>query len=302
MRFTSLDEPLVLYKEHLPRLIGAGAEEKLRELSQFTETEASELQDTIVEGDFDTSLDIMSTPILREIYLESPFSSDQILEYVLAIRSELQQFRSEDLQELVSRITTLTRPYEILYLPTYRRIEIPIQRTPRRHRRRHSTHSRRDEDEDRHRRALTDLDIQFGLSDVSDRLTQLFETIQRQSNIGYRSISANIIDDLLAGLLRDSQSAAREGVPEIDALARFFSRIDSRESPDNRLQSLRHLYESSEINADEHNTLRYFLTKLSAVVEATKELEEDIEAFVDKANKYLQLSSDEKILEYDPMK
>ena len=51
---------------------------------------------------------------------------------------------------------------------------------------------------------------------------------------------------------------------------------------------------------DEHNTLRYFLTKLSAVVEATKELEEDIEAFVDKANKYLELSSDEKILEYDP--
>ena len=296
--FTSFDEPLVLYKEHLPQLIGAGAEEKLRELSQFTETETSELQDTIVEGDFDTSSDIMSTPILREIYLESPFSSDQILEYVLAIRSELQQFRSEELQELVSRITTLTRPYEILYLPTYRRIEIPIQRTPRRHRRRHSTHFRRDED--RHRRELTDLDIQFGLSDVSDRLTQLFETIQRQSNIGYRSISANIIDDLLAGLLRDSQSAAREGVPEIDALARFFSRIDSRESPDNRLQSLRHLYESGEINVDEHNTLRYFLTKLSAVVEATKELEEDIEAFVDKANKYLELSSDEKILEYDP--
>ena len=89
-------------------------------------------------------------------------------------------------------------------------------------------------------------------------------------------------------------------MPKIDALARFFSRINTSESPDKRLESLRHLYESGEINTNENTTLRYFLTKLSAVVEKTKELEANIEAFVGKANGYLEMSSDEKILEYDP--
>ena len=145
-----------------------------------------------------------------------------------------------------------------------------------------------------------DLDIQFGLSDVSDRLTHLFETIQRQSNLGYRSISANIIDDLLAGVPQEDRSEPPGALPEIDALARFFSRIHNRGSPDDRLESLRRLYESGEIDTNQHNPLRYFLTKLSAVVEKTKGFEADIEAFVDKANGYLKMSSDEKVLEYDP--
>ena len=296
--FTSIHEPLILHKKQLPHLIPSGAEETLHELSQFTDIDPSELQDIIVEGNFNDSSDIRLNPTLRNIYLESPFSSSQLLEYVLEIKTEIQQSQSDNLRETITNITNLTQSFEILYFPTYRRIEIPIQRTPRRRRRRHPAHSRRASDQ--HRKKFTDLDIQFGLSDVSERLTLLFETIQRQSNIGYRSISANIIDDLLAGLLRDSDSASPESVPEIDALARFFSRVHSRESPDNRLQSLRYLYESGEIDADEHNTLRYFLTKLSAVVEKTKGLEADIEAFVDKANRYLQMSSDEKVLEYDP--
>ena len=296
--FTSSDEPLVLHKEDLPHLFDSAAEEKLRELSQFTDIDTSELLKIILEEDLDTFSDVPVHPILRDIYLSSPLSSEQIHEYALTIQSTIQQTRSEKLHQLVSTITSMTRSYEILYLPTYRRIEIPIQRTTRQHNRRHPSHFRRVDDQ--RRRELMDLDIQFGLSDVSDRLTQLFETIQRHSNIGYRSISANIIDDLLAGLLRDRHSAPSEGMPEIDAFARFFSRIDNRESPDNRLQSLRNLYESGEINTNEHTTLRYFLTKLSAVVEKTKGLEADIEAFVDKANGYLKMSSDEKILEYDP--
>ena len=297
-RFTSVEEPLVLRKEDIPRLIDSGAEEKLRELSQFTEIDGSALLERILGEHFEDTTDATDHPILEQIYYESPFSSEQILDYVRTIQSSIQQSRPAHLQQLVASITSLTRSYEILYLPTYRRIEIPLQRTPRRHRRQHKpTFSRF---HDQRRREVLDLDIQFGLSDVSDRLTHLFETIQRHSNSGYRSISANIIDDLLAGLPRESHSAAPDGLPEIDALARFFSRIHKRGGPDDRLESLRGLYESGEIDTKEHTTLRYFLTKLSAVVEKTKEFEADIEAFVDKANGYLQMSSDEKVLEYDP--
>ena len=294
---TALDEPLVLHRDQLSHLIEPGAEESLRELAQFTETGVSELQDIIVEGAFEDLSEILSHPILRQIYYESPFSHEQMIEHLGTIRSGLRQSLPADLHEMVTGITNLTRAYEILYLPTYRRIETPVQQTPRRPHGRRPARLRRDEQ--RHRRELTDLDIQFALTDVSDRLSQLFERIQRQSNFGYRSISASIIDDLLAGLLRDSDSASEENLPEIDALARLFSRIEHRASPDSRLETLRNLYESGTIKAREHNTLRYFLTKLSTVVETTKEVEANIEAFVDKANSYLEMSSDEKMLEYE---
>ena len=296
--FTSFAEPLILNRQDLPHLIDSGAEEKLRELSQFTDIETSELLDRILEEDFESAPDITEHPILEQIYFESPFSSEQILDYVLTIQSSIQQNRPEELQQLVATITSLTRPYEILYLPTYRRIEIPLPRTPRRIHRRHQ--SRFGRASGHRRRELMDLDIQFGLSDVSERLRHLFGTIQRQSNLGYRSISANIIDDLLAGVPREGRSEPQETLPELDALARFFSRIQNQGSPDDRLETLRRLYESREIDTTPHNALRYFLAKLSAVVEKTKGLEADIEAFVDKANGYLKMSSDEKVLEYDP--
>ena len=296
--FTSHSEPLILHRHDLPHLIDPVVEERLRELSQFIDTDAFSLLDSILEANFEDASDIRDHPLLEQVYLESPYSWGQIQDYVLTIQSSAQESRPEPLQQLVSSITSLTRSYEILYLPTYRRIEIPLQRTPRRHRRGRPSPIRRAREV--RRRELLDLDIQFGLSDVSERLNHLFETIQRQSNIGYRSLSANIIDDFLAGLPRQRHSISPEGLPEIDALARFFSRIFNRGSPDDRLKSLRGLYESGQINADEHRTLRYFLTKLSTVVEQTKELEADIEAFVRKANGYLKMSSDEKVLEYDP--
>ena len=244
-RFTSVEEPLVLHKQDIPRLIDSGAEEKLRELSQFTDIDASALLERILGEHFEDTTDATDHPILEQIYYESPFSSEQILDYVRTIQSSIQQTSPAHFQQLVASITSLTRPFEILYLPTYRRIEIPLQRTPRRHRRQHQlTFSRFN---DQRRGELLDLDIQFGLSDVSNRLTQLFETIQRHSNSGYRSISANIIDDLLAGLPRESHSAPPDGLPEIDALARFFSRINKRGGHDDRLESLRGLYKSGEM-------------------------------------------------------
>ena len=289
---------MLLHKHDLPHLIDPVAEEQLGELSQFIDTDSSSLLDSILEANFEDAAEIREHPLLEQVYLESPFSWDQIQDYVLFIQSSTRESRPEALQQLVASITSLTRSYEILYLPTYRRIEIPLQRTPRHHHRRPSSRFRRAREAGR--RELLDLDIQFGLSDVSERLNHLFETIQRQSNIGYRSLSANIIDDFLAGLPRQRHPVPPEGLPEIEALARFFSRIYNRGSPDDRLESLRNLYDSGQIDTDEHRILRYFLTKLSVVVEQTKELEADIEAFVHKANGYLKMSSDEKVLEYDP--
>ena len=85
----------------------------------------------------------LANPILQQIYYQSPLSAEQLLEYVHTIQSAILQTRSEKLKDLITEITSLTQSYEILYLPTYRRIEIPIRRTPRRLHRLRSQPSRR---------------------------------------------------------------------------------------------------------------------------------------------------------------
>lgn len=45
--------------------------------------------------------------------------------------------------------------------------------------------------------------------------------------------------------------------------------------------------------------MRYFLSRLSKVVDQTKEMEADIENFVEVSNKYLTHSANQKLLRYD---
>jgi len=62
---------------------------------------------------------------------------------------------------------------------------------------------------------------------------------------------------------------------------------------------LKLLYETGDIHKPEQSTLRYFLSKLEAVVNRTKQLESNVENFVKQVNVYLSLSGDEKTLNYD---
>ena len=294
---TTADDPLVLSRKDLPNLLDPVAADRLDDLARFTGADLNELQNSIFHAHISDEFELRANPVFREIYLESPLSGEQMIDYLSTIQSAMRKTSSAELQELSRRIKTVTKDHGILYLPTYRRIEIPFKRTPKDIHSRYSIYLRRFEGQDK--RDYTDLGIQFGLSDVSERLTELFETIQRHSNDGYRSISANIIDDLLVGDTEDQVKTSGQQMPDIDDLERFFSRVSTANSPVDRFQSLRDLYESRKIDDDENDNLRYFLTKLATVVEETKELEANIEAFVDKANSYLRTSSDEKNLEYD---
>jgi hypothetical protein len=117
--------------------------------------------------------------------------------------------------------------------------------------------------------------------------------------MGYREISAAIIDDLLAGRL-ESDNQQQEALPEIDSLRLFFSRIEqSPNDAEQRLEAIADLYISGRIQEVTNRPLRYFLAKLSNVVNQTKKLETDIENFVQISNEYLSRSGNEKLLRYD---
>lgn len=182
---------------------------------------------------------------------------------------------------------------EVVYLPTYRRIELslPEPEEARSHRRTPSIQSRLGLT----RRGLHTGDIQFGLSDISARLNRMHQEIMAESNQKYAEISANIIDDLISGDF-DTHTNSQAERPSISELSVFFERLkDARNERylyggpfgrPNRLPDLGRI-ESGNIPAKSEKFLTYFLGKLNSVIQKTRDTERAVENFIASCNLYL---------------
>lgn len=89
-------------------------------------------------------------------------------------------------------------------------------------------------------------------------------------------------------------------LPSVSELSRFLGRVVNKDKESNKriIQEVTSIMENKEVLAS-NNMLSYFLSKLKAVIDSTKELELKIESFVTICNKYLQLSDDSKSLNFD---
>lgn len=253
---------------------------ELEKLGKYGAAGPGQIREAIRQ--LDSSSDFADDVLLNDIYMRSPLDADEFQEIIVKIQQSMPAM-PKSLAEVTSSLDAALGSIELLYLPTYRRVELPSIPTLRRAR------------NSRNRPADT---VKYGLRDVQDRLTEILNDIQRYSNSQYRAISASIIDDALGGKINPA-SIRDTKLPDIDALRLFFSRVEGEQSTTDRLASLRSLYESGEIAHQDQLVLRYFLSKLNAVVERTKRLESNVQTFVEKVNVYLNLSSDEKTLTYD---
>lgn len=224
--------------------------------------------------------------------------------------------RNANLDRIQAAIRSAVGETEILYLPTYRRIELPlseeIQDVERAQGRRSpSVRSRLGLS----RRGLFNTDIQFGLSDISERLSELNRDILTNSNQGYRAISANIINELLDGTF-DRASPGSDQIPDRDSLALFFQRLkevgNHVANRDISIPNIDKIYGAGANTVDSNKFLLYFLGKLNTVIEATREIEGLVQEFIDHCNTYLSAQDpstvvrkrgksavDEKVLKLD---
>jgi len=114
----------------------------------------------------------------------------------------------------------ILKPYDLVYLPTYRRVEVTLKSNDQE---RHYT---------RRRRPLFDIapgsfysnNIRFGLTDISERLSDMNETIAFESNREYRKISAAILNDLIENSF-EKVDAVDARLPSRDDLNLLFSRV-----------------------------------------------------------------------------
>jgi hypothetical protein len=135
----------------------------------------------------------IDNPILSVIFRYCEYGRKKTIEYCDNVILQM-NWRSPNLNAVSKKISQILSNYEIVYLPTYRRVELalgdpsegPRSRKPRR---KFAVSAS----------GLFTGDIQFGLADISDRLSELNDRIVTESNSGYRQISANIINELIDG-------------------------------------------------------------------------------------------------------
>jgi ABC-type lipoprotein export system ATPase subunit len=195
--------------------------------------------------------------------------------------------RTARLQQIRATITTVLEHYEVVYLPTYRRVELPLSeenadRSGRRVRRPRVSMASD---------SLYAGEIQFGLSDIQDRLARLNQDILVRSNNGYREISENIINELIRGF----EVSETTPIPKPEELRLFFDRLKSGgrhfgpyypiTAPD-----FERIYSGEGVPPESRKFLSYFLGKLSGIIQITKDIEEPVELFVGNCNNYLASS------------
>ena len=198
--------------------------------------------------------------------------------------------RNTNVDKVLAGLKQVIGDTEIVYLPTYRRIELPLSDDPKDDRisgrRRPSIRAKLGIS----RKVLFGSDIQFGLSDISERLRELNNDMLFSSNQGYREISANIINEMLDGTFERDNPGQSE-LPDRETLLLFFSRLkEGRRSPrfsDFSIPNIDRIYREGAIPYESNKFLQYFLAKLNTVIEATRGIEGIVERFIEQCNKYL---------------
>jgi len=231
-------------------------------------------------------------PTFRKIYVNSPLGEEDIIQRLERLQPTL--YDSNYTSEFRKKVHSAMGGVQVLYLPTYRRIEADFEdvslarNLPRRKAVNEIAESEPERDEL----------IFFGLSDVEEKLAAMTQFIQRSVVQAYTKLSGNLIDTLL-----DPQQYELEIDQGIDlqAVRLMLGRL-GKSSPvtERNLEAAI----SGVSRADErHRTLAYFLRELLRSYEASRPQESAIEAFAAVVNAYLAGGPGaEKSLRFDKLR
>jgi predicted ATPase len=309
-KLRGLDNALVLEKKDLDKISIVGTNSELSAMAQRFGIDPIEFSDYLL-GDYRRvrdarMLDPGSGDIFAVVYQKMSYN---IVE-ARKLCDRLLDARRRDLPKLTSlsdQIRQAMNQVEIVYLPTYRRIELPLAsnkeaRAREPYRKEPSIQAKLGLP----RRALFSSDIYFGLGDITDRLAELNSRVQSASNIGYREISANIISELVDGTF-EREGLAENERPNKESLNLFFSRLRSNDKrqrfahyDDVVLPDIDKIYNDGGSSEEVNKFLQYFLGKLNKVIVATRDVEKMVEEFVNNCNAYLQEKDGEAEVSFNP--
>jgi ABC-type Na+ transport system ATPase subunit NatA len=218
---------------------------------------------------------INESPILRRISMESPFSVYEIATALEDIRKKSNEHNTgSELQRLRELL-----PNPVLWFPTYRRIEEDLRTLG------YSFE----------RSQPQDVLIQFGMEDVTTRLSKITTAIQQSSVEWYSIVIGQMISQLTDEISVTPEM--RTAVEKKDALGIILARVGNSIQEEKKQDILRIVGRGS-INEKKYDSLVYFLYNLMKIYEQQRAQDEEIKAFVTVINKYLR----GKQIQYDESK
>lgn len=175
-------------------------------------------------------------------------------------------------------------PFEVLYFPTYRRVEEELHQLGYEHQ-----EFRTDEKL-----------IHFGMDDVKERFNSATIELKEKASEWYGRISGKMLSELIGGI--SVGQAEYEQLKNKQALGIVLERVgDGISAPDKeRILSL--VETEDAIREDKYNALVYFLSNLVQIYDQQKDIDARIKEFSEVVNKYLidkSIVYDEKKVQID---
>lgn len=177
--------------------------------------------------------------------------------------------------------------HDILYLPTYRRVEVDYETL------RHSLRrieNPRYEEERRRSPIWNNAIIQFGMEDVLKEISNITNTISQSFITGYAEASGDMIRQLLKNDIHDKHALTCDQNQMKIVLARIGNNL-SEEEKDQILK----MVDSKSQELLDNTYLVYFLEQLLSIYKKQERYDSAIKDFCNVCNKYLQ----EKQFVYD---
>jgi predicted ATPase len=294
-KLRGVENELILTHDDVASFFEIKPGDRISREAQHLEINARTLFKFIVEEDDQSTKFSLDNEVYTAIMRRFNYSRADIQAFCDNLRQSLTE-TNPAIQSVLSALKISLNGTEIVYLPTYRRIELPLNVDDSKDR-----YGRRKRPSFRFMQSgLYPSDIQFGLSDISDRLAELNQTILVDSNLGYRQISASIINELLDGTL-DRGTQDFSAIPDQEELELFFSRLKDKQKVAPFIDvvsvpNIDKIYTGADISGDSNKFLRYFLSKLNTVLSATRDIESKVTTFINSCNSYLSFEDESVVL------
>jgi hypothetical protein len=245
---------------------------------EVAEKDAIDLITKFILNDFE---EVVQTQAYRLIYAQSPYDRQEIFDQLSAIVDQIEQ--TGQFHALHKRAQEALGEVEILYLPTYRRIEadIPEFRGDR-HIGNMNSNLRLRGRQSKSAWDSTKL-IYFGMSDVESRLTSIVTQIRKETLEAYSRSNGQTLEQLVGN--RSTTEDQQKEAFDFAAIEVVLARV-GRNNGDLK-ESLKNIIASGEIYEQGRRELRRFLNQLLRVYAERRDDEQAIGDFVNIVNQYI---------------
>ncbi|NMY38171.1 MULTISPECIES: AAA family ATPase [unclassified Pseudomonas] len=216
--------------------------------------------------------------VFRKVYANGPYDPSESTRLLRRAMPALE--RTQVYTGLTSYITKAMGDLEVLYLPTFRRIEVEFNKYEKSKARHHSLFETVQPEKEDNDETL----MWFGMGDVEAQLDHIKSTIQSETFTAYSRLSVQSLEDLLSPDTKTPEPIPSDNKSLGDQLRLVLARLGQAEGQAGA--RILELIETEEINGHAFDSLRSYLFQMLEIYKSTQKDEQSIEGFVKVINKY----------------